>query len=127
VIISSLLIGFYLSHERKVELENLLYHSLIVDFGNRVEKKIVTTENGSTVFDVLNKTYEFEWKEYGELGKMILSINGMKQNSTHSWIYYVNGILADKAADKYVLTTNSTIEWFFLKNEDIMKLFSEKG
>ena len=64
-----------------------------------------------------------KYKEYGKIGKMILAIDGVEQNTTHSWIYYVNKKFGDRAADKYFLINNSTVEWFYMENEEIMKLF----
>jgi len=120
----SLFIGYYLLPKEKIESKGYLQHNLTVSFGNRVESRIVALPNGSTVFDLLNKSYSMKYKEYGNMGKMILAIDGVEQNSTHSWIYYVNGKFADRASDKYPLIQDSKVEWYFMKNEDIMSIFS---
>ena len=124
IVIMSLFIGYYLLPKEKIESKGYLQHNLTVSFGNRVESRIVALPNGSTVFDLLNKSYSMKYKEYGNMGKMILAIDGVEQNSTHSWIYYVNGKFADRASDKYPLIQDSKVEWYFMKNEDIMSIFS---
>ncbi|MCD6402976.1 MAG: DUF4430 domain-containing protein [Candidatus Aenigmarchaeota archaeon] len=97
-----------------------------MNFGSHKASTLIKTENVSTVFDVLSSVYTIKYKDYGDMGIFLTSINNVSQNSSHSWIYFVNGKLADKAADKYILFRNSTIEWKYMKNNDIMKLFSNE-
>jgi hypothetical protein len=70
-------------------------------------------DNGSTVFDVLNDSFDIEFKEYSGLGKLVTGIDGVQQNSTHYWLYYVNNEFAQVAADKYILDKDSSILFKF--------------
>ncbi|MBI2578893.1 MAG: DUF4430 domain-containing protein [Candidatus Aenigmarchaeota archaeon] len=77
---------------------------------------IATINNGSTVFDALNSSFAVEYKEFAGLGKLVTSINGFEQNSTHYWFYYVNEKFGDAAADKYMLYNDSSV-LFILTSE----------
>jgi len=46
-------------------------------------------------------------------GKFVVSIENISQNSTHSWFYYVNGILANVGAEDYVIHPGDVIRWDF--------------
>ena len=75
--------------------------------------------NGTTVFDVLNNSFAVEFKEFAGLGKLLTGINGINQNSTHYWFYYVGGKFAQVAADKYILYTNSSIFFKFTSENEL--------
>ncbi len=52
------------------------------------------------------KTYSF--------GTLVESINGLKNTSTKSWIYFVNGKSASVGADTYQVQPGDQIEWKFI-------------
>ncbi|MBI2076550.1 MAG: DUF4430 domain-containing protein [Candidatus Aenigmarchaeota archaeon] len=69
--------------------------------------------NGSTVFDALNSSFSVEFMGFEGLGKLITGINGVTQNSTHYWFYFVDGEFARAAADKLALTKDSSVLFRF--------------
>ena len=101
----------------------LIEVNVIVDFGSSRKSKSLTVENGTSVFDVLNRSFDIEFNEYEGLGKMVVSIDGVSSNSTHYWLYWVNGELAQVGADSYFLTEDSEVEWRYLSSEEAMKFF----
>jgi hypothetical protein len=95
-----------------------------IDFGTSEKTKTVDVQNGTTVFDVLNSVATVEYKEYAGTGKMITSIDGFSQNSSYSWMYFVDDKLASMAADKYALTKDSSFTFKYMLNEEALKYFS---
>ncbi len=76
-----------------------------------VENKVELQAN-STVFDAVNKSFEINYTEY-EFGYFATSIDGLSQNQTHSWLYYVNGEPAEKAIDNYYLSEGDNITFSY--------------
>ena len=85
---------------------------------------MIEVQNGTTVFDVLNSIATVEYKEYAGTGKMITSIDGVAQNSSYSWMYFVDDKLAPVAADKYSLTKESSFTFKYMSGEEALKYFS---
>ena len=78
-------------------------------FGEKViEEKNV--EPGGTVIDTLEKIANVS-TAYN--GKFVTGINGIHQNSTFFWFYYVNGILANVGASLYKIHPGDVIRWDF--------------
>ena len=88
--------------------------------GHKTEYLVL--ENKTTAFDALSSTHEVEYKKYS-IGVFILSIDGISQNSTHSWLYLINGSPPSVSADNYQLSSGDHLSFLFLSNEESMKYF----
>jgi len=96
---------------------------MTVDFGSSAKSKILTVSNGTSVFDALNVSFSVEHKEFVGMGKMIIGIDSVTQNSTHYWLYFVDGRIAGVAADKFILTKDSSVELKFLRSDIALSYF----
>jgi hypothetical protein len=72
----------------------------------------------------LNSIATVEYKEFAGMGKFVISIDGIAQNSTHSWMYFVDDRLAGVACDKYTLTKDSSFLFKYMSNEEAMEYVS---
>ena len=123
VLLASLAINLHLTftsekYQGKIRVEAK------IDSGTSEKTKIIDVQNGTTVFDVLNSITTVEYKEYAGTGKMITSINGIAQNSSYSWMFFVDGKLASVAADKYELTKDSSFTFKYVSSKEALKYFS---
>ncbi len=87
--------------------------SVLVDFG--IEAAEENKVEAVTAYEALEKVgLDQEWeilaKEY-DFGRMVTSIDGYINNNKKAWIYSVNGVTADKAADQFTLATGDKVEW----------------
>lgn|GEM_PF-554798 len=101
--------------EGKIEL------SLKIEYGESIKENLIV-ENHTTAFQVLNKTHKVEYKEY-PLGYFITGIDGIRQNETHSWLYFVNDSVIMESSDKYYLSYGDVLTFKFLSSEESMKYF----
>lgn len=67
----------------------------------------------TTVFEVLDQVSDVGYKEYVGTGKFVTSIDNWKQTSDKWWIYQVNGVYPNIAADRYVVANGDNILWEF--------------
>lgn len=123
VILASLAINLYLTFTSEKHPEKIKVNATI-NFGTSKKTEIVEVQNGTTVFDVLNSMTTVEYKDYTGTGKMITSIDSFAQNSSYSWMYFVDDKLAFVAADKYALTKDSSFTFKYMSNEEALKYFS---
>jgi len=123
VIMASLAINLYLTFTSEKYSEKIKINATI-NFGTSEKTKIIEVQNSTTVFDVLNSIATVEYKEYTGTGKMITSIDGFVQNSSYSWMYFVDDKMASVAADKYALTKDSSFIFKYMSNEEALKYFS---
>ena len=81
-------------------------------------------EEGSTVFDLMNKiqnenigddSFNFKYKEYTGLGIFINEINGLKGGGDGYWIYSVNGKEATVGVSNYKINNGDIISWKYEK------------
>jgi len=70
-----------------------------------------TGVNGKTALKLLQKSHKVVTKDYGAMGQMVTSIDGVAADSSHFWAFYVNGTMASEGASTYVTKTGDKIEW----------------
>ena len=95
---------------------------LKIENGANTSEEKYTINNGTTAFQVLNETHSVEYKEYS-IGYFITSIDGVEQNTTHSWLYFINGDPSSVSSDRYYLSDGDILDFKFLSNEEGMKYF----
>jgi len=95
---------------------------LEIENGAGTSEEKYTVNNGTTAFQVLNETHSVEYKEYS-IGYFITSIDGVEQNTTHSWLYFINGDPSSVSSDRYYLSDGDILDFKFLSNEEGMKYF----
>lgn len=86
--------------------------SLQLDKPNNSINTEVDLEPNSTAFDALNNSFEINYTEY-DFGYFVTSINGVSQNETHSWLYFVNNEPANKAVNKYYLSEADNVTFSY--------------
>ena len=89
--------------------------SLVLDFGNG-EISTSSATGSKTAFDALEKTareknLEIKANNNYDFGVLVEGIGSFTNNSSKSWLYYVNGQMPSVAADKYELKQGDIIEW----------------
>ena len=102
--------------------EEKIVLSLETNYGKNTKKESLEVKNGSTAFQALNKTHIVEYKEYS-FGYFITGIDEVRQNETHSWLYFVNGVPPLASVDNYVLEEEDILIFRFLSSEESMKYF----
>lgn len=95
---------------------------LTIDYGTKKSQKILTVDNQTTAFAVLNQTHSVGYKEYS-MGYFITSIGNKSQNSTHSWLYFVNQEPPEISVDNYHLSDQDNLTFAFISNNESMKFF----
>jgi len=122
-------VGFYLRGsdtnfglDQKQIVEETNNVTTIIDFGN--DNKITHQEkdfNEKTAYDLLKKiaevnSFEIKVKQY-DFGVFIEEIDGRKNTNEKAWIYFLNGVSATSAADKYIVKEGDLIEWKYIEPE----------
>lgn len=67
-------------------------------------------EEGKSVFAILLENHEVDYKE-SDMGVFINSIDGIKNQGGHFWVYSINGTPGKVAADKAIVSEGDKIEW----------------
>lgn len=73
------------------------------------------TANDQTALELLDNQAEIEFKDYGEAGKFITSINGLAANEKNFWAFYLNGEKAQTGASQTKLEEGDIIEFIYEK------------
>lgn len=79
--------------------------------GSNLNRPQYTIMLGSDALTLLQSTHKVEIKDYGSMGKFVLSIDGVKPDSKHFWEFFVNGKSSNVGASVYVLKAGDKIEW----------------
>jgi hypothetical protein len=67
---------------------------------------------GKSAMDLLKSSHTVETAEYAGIGEYVVSINGVKADSTSNfWGFYVNGKQAQVGASQYISKNGDLIEW----------------
>jgi hypothetical protein len=120
----------FLHSQKKLPLPNLPFHKGEEQEGSLPNKTIPETSDLSfkdntpgemSVYDLMSKMrsegkINFTEKNYIGMGEFIDSINGIKNNSNQSWIYYVNGIEMQVGVSNYKIKSGDVISWKYEKS-----------
>jgi len=88
-----------------------------VDFGD--EEAAVELVQAKTAYEALqaaakNRGWLLQVKNY-DFGQLVEAINGQKNTTGKTWIYFINGHPATQAADKQELKPGDAMEWRYEK------------
>lgn len=94
--------------------------TLYIDYGNETVDIWVgysLYNYNTSVFHALDMYYDLEYEYYAIYDDyLITSINGISQNSTHAWHFWVNGEISPTGCSKYALDNDSIINWNYTTN-----------
>lgn len=87
----------------------------IIDIGTE-ENTVLKDENvkiseKTSVFEMLQRIADVEYQEYPGVGVYVTSIDNKAATESKWWIYQVNGVYPNVAADKYIVTDGDNIVW----------------
>lgn len=79
-------------------------------------------KTSTTVYDFMKQLQNdgkitFQERTYAGMGKLIYELNGVKNNGSQNWIYYVNGGKAVVGVSNYQIKPGDVVSWKF--EEDI--------
>lgn len=83
--------------------------------GSNLNKLSNVIPAGEFATDLLKRDHQIETKNYPGIGEMVLSIDGIKPDSSHFWAFYVNGKSSDVGASSYKPQNGDKIEWKLVK------------
>ncbi len=97
---------------KSVEKEGSAAVSFKAIAGNEtVLDKTVQVENGTNAFEAMQTVATIGYQDYGEMGVMIESINGVKPKENEFWGLYVDGEMAMTGISAISIEKDTTIEW----------------
>ncbi|GAB4305173.1 MAG: hypothetical protein Kow0069_00590 [Promethearchaeota archaeon] len=91
--------------------------TLILDYGNGTVEELrglSYTGVDPTVFDLLNATCRVEAELYPNGLYLVTGINGVVQDDSHFWHFWVNGTYSPTGASITPLGSSSVVTWKFL-------------
>lgn len=96
---------------------------IILDFGNGAASQTYTLQEpgATTALGALRQlasenNFPVQVKE-SDFGVLVEAIAGVENSQEQFWMYYVNGQLAQTAADQYQLKAGDLVEWKYEKFE----------
>jgi len=72
---------------------------------------IAEISKGTNAFDAMQEVAEIEFTDYGEMGVMIDSINGVTPRANEFWKLFVNNEEAMVGISNIILEEDTAIEW----------------
>lgn len=99
--------------------------ALTIDFGSGSEQvsEFITADEGMNALEVLKNNHDIEGQEYAGMGYFITGIDGVTQDSEHSWLFFVDGTPAQASADNVIVEEGMEIKFMYLSNDDAMGYF----
>lgn len=101
-----------------VETENKINYSVLEIEGQKYESVI---SGEISIYDFMNDfrrkgVIDFTEKDYTGMGKFVESINGIKRDRNHSWIFYVNNKKSGLGVSNYKIKSGDVVSWKYEKN-----------
>lgn len=90
--------------------------NLTIDYGNKnMNSYDVMADSTDSAYSILKETLEkeniyYEVQQY-DFGVFVKKIGELESGVKKSWIYYVNSVSGDKAADSFAVKENDTVLW----------------
>ena len=79
--------------------------------GENILNKAVEVEQGANAFEEMTKIADVGYRDYGEMGIMVESINGKKPGQNEFWALYVDGEMAMTGISGVTFEKDTAIEW----------------
>ena len=107
----------FTSPEPEKEVSSQEQKAILEINGQRYEGAITA---GGTVYGFMTNLREegkinFTEKTYVGMGKIIVTINGVKSNGEYTWIYYVNDKEAEVGVSNYKINPGDVVSWKYEK------------
>jgi len=86
--------------------------TLTIDYGNgtiKIWENLELTDYNTTAYDALIKCCKTEITDYGDMGIIVESIDGVRGN----WRYSINDEFPGVSAEKYNLKSGDSVNWIF--------------
>ena len=96
---------------------------LSINYSEHITTDMYDVPRGTDVLSILEMKHSVAGKEYAGMGFFITEIDGIKQDESHSWLFFVNGKPASASADNTIVEEDAQIEFRFLSNNEAMKYF----
>lgn len=100
------------------ELSNV---TIAVDFGDSL---VAAPTEAISAFDALNRTHTVQYNSYAN-GYFVTSVDGIPQNATHSWGYFVNDVLPMMSSDSYAVKSGDNVTFMLMENEKFYEYFGK--
>lgn len=110
-------LAFVLNNTESIDKTNTKISSLQQSINDLKKNDIVSNgvkysgEAGKSALDILENKHVVETKDFGSLGKMVTSIDGVAAGDGQFWAFYVNGEIAAEGASTYQTSYEDTIQW----------------
>ncbi len=79
--------------------------------GEVILNKTIEVDTGINAFEAMNDVAEVGSQDFGEMGVMVESINGVTPGENEFWALYVNGEMAVTGINGITLEKDTLIEW----------------
>ncbi len=76
-----------------------------------VLNKTIEVEKGTNAFDAMQQVATVGYQDFGEMGVLVESINGVKPEENQFWKLFVNGEQAQVGISSITIEEDTTIEW----------------
>jgi len=73
--------------------------------------KEIMVKKGTSAFDAMQMVATVGYKDYGEMGVLVETINGVKPGTNEFWKLFVNGEEAQVGISSLTIESDATIEW----------------
>ena len=73
--------------------------------------RAIQVEKGSNAFDAMQKVATVAYQDYGEMGILVESINGINPKENEFWGLYLDGEMAMVGISSIVIEEDTIIEW----------------
>ncbi|MEM2213931.1 MAG: hypothetical protein QXD66_05165 [Candidatus Nezhaarchaeales archaeon] len=101
---------------------------IYVNFGKgRIELREVKVEKGCTVLEATRKAFSIDYfssdEPSGHKGAVVVAIEGVKSDLTHSWVFYIHDeklggwYFPDQTCDKVMLRKGNIVCWRFYNHK----------
>ncbi|MFH1237117.1 MAG: DUF4430 domain-containing protein [Candidatus Aenigmatarchaeota archaeon] len=95
---------------------------VIIDDGVKVSTYDVALIQMETAFDALKHVASVDYNMYST-GIFITGINGIKQNTGHYWMFFVNDEMPDVGSDFYYPVSGDVIKFKYMTAEEAAGYF----
>lgn len=79
--------------------------------GNEILNKEIVFKEGINAFDAMQQVATVGYQDFGEMGVMVESINGVKPGENQFWKFFLNGEEATVGISSVTIQEDTTIEW----------------
>lgn len=123
ILLASVGIGSFLTPASTLSDQLVSVHVTIRQGSDILSDQTLDVNKGATALSVFDELHELDTQEFAGLGTLITGVDGLAQDDSHYWIFFINDEPAQEGVSIHILQESTSLSLALLTADESAALF----